>query len=140
MVTKIVHNEKEFSDWFEKNYKKINYEKILKNNKGKYPDFVMQKKGKKILVELETLSSNFILHKHNPKKVDEVLCIKEDIKLNVKTIIIKDLKYKSKIVRISATVDESTINIIKDLSKKGKYRNKSHIIEEAIKLLNKKKK
>ena len=37
--------------------------------------------------------------------------------------------------RISATVDESTISIIKILLKKGKYRNKSHIIEEAIKKL-----
>ena len=38
--------------------------------------------------------------------------------------------------RVSATIDESTMNIIKILLKKGKYRNKSHIIEEAIKSLN----
>ena len=37
--------------------------------------------------------------------------------------------------RISATVDRETINLIKALLKKGKYRNKSHLIEEAIKLL-----
>ena len=41
--------------------------------------------------------------------------------------------------RISATVDEQTIKIIEDMLKKGIYRNKSHIIEEAIKLLGKKK-
>jgi len=40
--------------------------------------------------------------------------------------------------RVSATIDESTMNIIKILLKKGKYRNKSHIIEEAIKLLDEK--
>lgn len=37
--------------------------------------------------------------------------------------------------RISATVDEETIKIIERILKKGKFRNKSHIIEEAIKLL-----
>ncbi len=37
--------------------------------------------------------------------------------------------------RISATVDESTLKIISKILDEGKYRNKSHIIEEAIKLL-----
>lgn len=37
--------------------------------------------------------------------------------------------------RVSATVDKETAQIIESLLKKGKYRNKSHIIEEAIKLL-----
>ena len=40
--------------------------------------------------------------------------------------------------RISATIDKKTIKIIKDILKKGKYRNKSHLIEEAIKLLKEK--
>jgi Arc/MetJ-type ribon-helix-helix transcriptional regulator len=40
--------------------------------------------------------------------------------------------------RISATVDERTIKIIKEILKKGAYRNKSHVIEEAIKLLKEK--
>ena len=34
--------------------------------------------------------------------------------------------------RISATVDEKTIKLIELILKKGKYRNKSHIIEKAI--------
>lgn len=34
--------------------------------------------------------------------------------------------------RISATVDDATIKKIKELLKKRKYRNKSHVIEEAI--------
>jgi Arc/MetJ-type ribon-helix-helix transcriptional regulator len=41
--------------------------------------------------------------------------------------------------RISATVDEETIKLIKKILDKGKFRNKSHLIEEAIKLLSKKK-
>jgi len=39
--------------------------------------------------------------------------------------------------RISATVDEKTEKIIDDFLKQGKFRNKSHVIEEAIKLLGK---
>jgi Arc/MetJ-type ribon-helix-helix transcriptional regulator len=37
--------------------------------------------------------------------------------------------------RISATVDRRTIKEIEDILKKGKYRNKSHVIEAAINLL-----
>ena len=37
--------------------------------------------------------------------------------------------------RISATVDKETIILIKKILKKGKHRNKSHVIEEAIKIL-----
>ena len=37
--------------------------------------------------------------------------------------------------RVSATIDKKTLEIIKEFLKIGKYRNKSHIIEEAIKLL-----
>ncbi len=42
--------------------------------------------------------------------------------------------------RVSATIDKKTAEIIKLFLKEGKYRNKSHIIEEAIKLLNERKK
>ena len=42
--------------------------------------------------------------------------------------------------RISATIDKETLKVIKKIMKLGNYRNKSHVIEEAIKLLNKKKK
>ena len=41
--------------------------------------------------------------------------------------------------RISATIDEKTMKIVKEILKEGKHRNKSHIIEEAIKLLKNKK-
>ena len=37
--------------------------------------------------------------------------------------------------RISATVDEKTIKIIERILSRGKFRNKSHLIEEAIELL-----
>ncbi|NLA40293.1 MAG: ribbon-helix-helix protein, CopG family [Smithella sp.] len=41
--------------------------------------------------------------------------------------------------RISATIDKETEKIIEEFLKKGKYRNKSHVIEEAIKLLKERK-
>ena len=37
--------------------------------------------------------------------------------------------------RISATVDQETVSLIDSILKKGKYRNKSHIIEKAIEKL-----
>lgn len=42
--------------------------------------------------------------------------------------------------RVSATIDKKTADIIKLSLKEGKYRNKSHLIEEAIKLLDERKK
>lgn len=41
-------------------------------------------------------------------------------------------------IRISATIDKETKKIIEEKLKKGHYRNKSHVIEEAIKQLKKK--
>tara|TARA_Y100000310_G_scaffold213829_1_gene214831 strand:+ start:4292 stop:4426 length:135 start_codon:yes stop_codon:yes gene_type:complete len=41
--------------------------------------------------------------------------------------------------RISATIDEETLEIIEEQLKKGNYRNKSHVIEEAIKQIKGKK-
>lgn len=40
--------------------------------------------------------------------------------------------------RISATIDKDTSKIIEEILKKGRYRNKSHVIEDAIKLLKEK--
>ncbi len=37
--------------------------------------------------------------------------------------------------RISATVDGETVKLIEKILKNSKFRNKSHIIEEAIELL-----
>lgn len=42
--------------------------------------------------------------------------------------------------RISATIDEKTEKLIENLLKNKKFRNKSHIIEQAIELLAKEEK
>ncbi len=41
--------------------------------------------------------------------------------------------------RISATIDGETEEIIEEMLKKGMFRNKSHVIEEAIKAFKNKK-
>lgn len=139
MVAKMkkIRSELEFKKWFEKNFKKLGYSKIIRKDNGKFPDFIMLKKGKEIRVELETLSSNFIFHKHDKEKVDEIVCIKKDVDIKIPIIEIKELRYISRIKRISATVNEETINIINLLLKDGNYRNKSHVIEKAIEILKK---
>jgi len=37
--------------------------------------------------------------------------------------------------RVSATIDPETAKFLEELLEKGNYRNKSHIIEDAIKIL-----
>ena len=132
---KQIKNELEFKRWFEKNFRELGYSKILRKDGGIFPDFIMLKKNKKTRVELETVSSNFILHGHNIKNVDEVVCIKKDSDLKLPVIEVKKLKYSGGKGRISATVDKETIETIKDFLKDRKYRNKSHVIEDAIRLL-----
>lgn len=134
---KRIRNEKEFKVWFERNYKKLGYQKIIKKDNGILPDYIMLKNNKTIGVELETLSSHFLLHKHDIKKVDEIVCIKKDLSLGIPIIEVKELEYKSNIIRISFTVDEKTDKILDSLLKDGNYRNKSHIIEKAIESLKK---
>jgi len=134
-MKKIIRSEREFSKWFEKNFKKLGYTKIIRPDQGKFPDYIMLKKGKEVKVELETLSSNFILHKHDINKVDEVICITKDIELKIPIKEVKSLKFKSKTVRVSATIEPKNKNFVEMMVKTGKYRNKSHLIEEAINLL-----
>lgn len=40
--------------------------------------------------------------------------------------------------RISATVEKDTLKLIEKLLESGKYRNKSHVIEKAIEILEEK--
>ena len=86
-----IKNELEFHNWFKKNYKQLGFNNLKLHNKG-FPDFVMEKNNKEIRVELEILSSNFLLHKHDPKKVDKVICIKNDINLGIPTTLVKNIR------------------------------------------------
>ena len=131
----LIRTEAEFNNWFMQNHKKIGYEKIIRKDIGKFPDFIMLKNGKKVKVELETELSNFILHKHNIKYVDEIICIKNNLNKGVisKPVIeIKKLEYLPKLSRVSATINKSLDDKLDELLKDRRFRNKSHLIEEVI--------
>lgn len=87
-----IRNEADLKNWFMKNYKKLGYSKILRHDRGIFPDFIMLEGDKKVRVELEIKSSNFLLHKHPISKVDRVICIKKDVKLNIPIIELKNFK------------------------------------------------
>jgi hypothetical protein len=132
----IVKNEFEFKQWFRKNYRKFGFSKIVRDDIGEFPDFIMLKDNKDVRIELEILASNFELHNHSLNKVDEIFCLINDSSLKIPITEIKQLKYQGKL-RISATVDKETVKILEDLVDQKKYRNYSHAIESAIELLKK---
>ena len=137
MGIKVVKSEKEMKKWFEKHYSDLGYSEIIRRDIHTCPDFIMKKNGEIVGVELETLLSNFLLHKHDIKNVDEIVCVEKDIDLpiGVPIITIPALKFISRVRRISFTVDPETIERIKRLVKSGEFRNASHVVERAIKHL-----
>jgi len=133
-----IKTEFEFSKWFEKNFRKLGYSEIIRKDIGIFPDFIMKRGQKKVRVELETLSSNFVLHKHDKRKVDEVVCIKKDINIGISTREVRELNFIGGKVRISATIDKKTMNLVEVIMQRGSYRNKAHLVEDAIVNLSKK--
>ena len=108
-----IRNEFEFNNWFKKNYSKLGFARVAKDNGGRFPDFIMEKDGRRTRVELETLSSNFILHKHQKSKVDFVVCIKQDEKIDVPIIIAKNFKLVGLNGKRPYSLEELIINIIR---------------------------
>ncbi len=80
-MKKIAYSEGKIVNWFENNYKKLGFEKIIKKQWNKTPDFIMMKDGKEIKVEIEYLSSDFIKHRHKISEADVVICCKKDVEL-----------------------------------------------------------
>ena len=69
-------NEREFSAWFEDNISFFGFKEIISKSTNSYPDYeLLDVKGKKVLVELEFFSNNFIAHHHDPKKVDYIISV-----------------------------------------------------------------
>jgi hypothetical protein len=119
-MKKIVKSEKELVGWFKKNFKSLGYDEILKENKNTFPDFIMSRNGRKIRVEIELRTSHFILHKHSPKKVDEVVCIDDDTNLDKKTIVVDGLEYEpKKAKRVSIVLDDEQLKILNSLKGLG---------------------
>lgn len=100
-------NEQGFCNWFKENYCLFGFDKIVKENKRSFPDFILMKKGKEIRVEIETLSSNFIRHNHNPVEVDMVICLLNDMELTVPTLEITPFEYES--IRTTINITKSTL-------------------------------
>lgn len=102
----IIKLEKEFSEWFKKNYKKYGFSEIVKHNVSTSPDYIMIKGNKEVGVELETLSSNFITHKHQIDKIDFVVCLVKDLDLGIPIIVVDELEYKPKYRRVTLSIND----------------------------------
>lgn len=85
-------NEAEFAHWFENNYSLCGFDSLKKKTHA-CPDYIMTRNGKDVRVELEVFSGNFLLHKHDPTKVDLVLCLLKTKELPIKTVEIPSFKY-----------------------------------------------
>lgn len=101
-------DEKRFREWFKDNYSTLGFTHIIEENINISPDFIMGVDKEEVRVELETLSSHFILHKHNKNDVDLVLCLLIDKDIGVKTIQIPNLIYD--------TIDKTYIQISKEVA------------------------
>lgn len=123
-----IRNESDLHNWFKKNYKKLGFTKIIQFDRGDFPDFIMQKGNSIYRVELEIFSSNFIQHRHDPKKVDLVICAYNNIKLNIPVKVIKNVK----LIEFDKKTPLSFENQIYKLFKKDKILTTN----EVAKLLN----
>ena len=128
----IIYKESEFKMGFEKNYKRFGYSKILRKDIGIFPDFIMLKNDKQVRVELETRVSNFIIHGHSIKDVDDVLCIEKDINLNTNVIQVDDLTFVPK-ERITITIDKELLKWLDLNIEERIFANRSHGFEFLIK-------
>jgi len=130
-MKKIIKNEKEFVNWFKKHYQEMGYTSIIKENKNSFPDFIILKSNKKLNIELELRTSHFLLHKHQINRVDEVICIENDAKLNTKVKAIKNLVYKPyKAKRINMRFDERQLKLIHSI--KGMGTKEAEIVKNIL--------
>lgn len=91
---KVIKTESELKKWVIENYRKLGFSKIIRKDIGICPDLIMMREGKEINVELETMASNFLRHKHDLNKVDEVICAIKDTEIGKPIIEIKELKFQ----------------------------------------------
>lgn len=104
MNTKIIKNEKQFAEWFRGNYKKLGFSKMIRGDISRCPDFIMLRDGKEIGIELETVASNFLAHKHQLDKVDEIICLVKDVELGKPVKEVKGLKFEGNI-KVTLSID-----------------------------------
>ncbi len=104
---KVIKNESELKKWVIENYRKLGYSGIVRKDIGQCPDLIMLKDGKEIKVELETVASNFLSHKHLLDKVDEIVCAVKDMDLEKPVISIDELEFKGNSnVKVTLSIDD----------------------------------
>jgi len=136
------NNEEEFRKWFKKNFMIFGFSKIIEERKTKAgsPDFIMESDNKPIRVELETLSSHFIEHKHKKEEIDLVICLVNNRKLPVKTLELVSFGFNKKYY------DVTSIRLSKELKKRLRKlevhprETDEQIIERLVKSVEKEKK
>ena len=118
----VIKNESEMKKWFIKNYKKLGYSGIARKDVGQCPDFIMVKNGQKLGVELETVASNFLLHKHDLNKVDEIICVVRDVNLDKPVIKINELKFVgSPNIKVTLSIDIKVYNKFQTFCEKNAF-------------------
>jgi len=81
--------EKDLDKWFRNNYRNLGFVKIIRS---KTPDYIaIDKNGNRVRVELESKSSNFVKHNHNPDEVDLVICWERTLELTVPCVTVREL-------------------------------------------------
>lgn len=69
-------SEEEFKEWFKENLHKFGFKEILEERKAASPDFRLKDaRGKSVEVEVELVGEDFIRHRHDPKKIDLIVCM-----------------------------------------------------------------
>ncbi len=132
-------DEAEFSTWFEKNVHYFGFKKIIEK-RGGYPDFLLEDhKGKSIRVELEVVGSDFIRHKHDPRKVDLIICVFSDkdeiMGVPVVSIVEKYASFGSlsdRRVRLSVSLDSALVSYLDDYTDKTKSKSRSEAVENIL--------
>lgn len=115
------NDESEFIDWFKENCHLLGCE-LLYETKRSFPDAIIQKDDVIIRTEFEICSSNFIAHKHDPDKVDLVICICNDKRLQVDTL---ELPFLYNLGSTTSTIGDKASNTI--------YQNKiTNVVQSAI--------
>lgn len=110
--TKKFSDERTFHKWVENNFHLLGFDSLIESNYSSFPDLILERDGKRIRVEIETLSSRFIEHKHDPNKVDLVICLIKDKELSIKTIEIEPFEFEqrpSSVIRTNVNLFERQV-------------------------------
>ena len=132
-------NEMEFAKWFEGNLESFGFKEVVEKRKT-YPDYILiDKNGAIKKVELEIFGIDFLRHKHDPKKVDSIICVysdRKDIEGTPVTAVIENKMPFSEFVqraqRISITVDDAILKALNTYVEQTNAKSRSDALENLI--------